>query len=126
MAVRALATGTVDAAYQPAGGIPPMGLAVVLVPAALDLLAAVMPALAQTLLMPSAVAGGAAAAVMLLAWLRFPRASWLAAATFAAAISAVLRLNGDQVAWLVSLLSIVALGIGGGFASGDLSPVEAD
>ncbi|HEY2592573.1 MAG TPA: hypothetical protein VGK33_01585 [Chloroflexota bacterium] len=126
MAVRALATGTVDTAYQPAGGIPPIALAVVLVPAALDLLAAVMPALAQTLLMPGAVASGAAAAVMLLAWLRFPRASWLAAAMFAAAISAVLRLNGDQVAWLVSLLSIVALGIGGGFASGDLSPVEAD
>jgi hypothetical protein len=126
MAVRALATGTVDAAYQPAGGIPPVALAVVLVPAALDLLAAVMPALAQALLMPSAVASGAAAAVMLLAWLRLPRASWLAAATFAAAISAVLRLNGDEVAWVVSLLSIVALGIGGGFASGEFSAVEAD
>jgi hypothetical protein len=123
MAVRALATGSVDAA-DPSAGVPPVALAVVLVPAALDLLTAVMPALAQLVVMPSAVASGAAAAVMFVLWLRNPRASWLAAAACAAGISAVLRVNGAELAAPVSLLSILALGIGGGFASGDLSPVE--
>ncbi len=124
MAVRALATGSVHAPYQPTA-VPPIALAMVLVPAAMDLLTAVMPALAQTMQTPSAVASGAAAALLVVMWLRCPRASWLAGAAVAAGVSAVLRLNGEEVAALVSLLSIVTLGIGGGFASGDFSPVEA-
>jgi hypothetical protein len=96
----------------------------VLVPVAIDLLTTVMPALAQTMLLPSTVASAVAAALLLVLWLRVSNlrdAGWVAAATIAAGISVVLRVNGDELAALVSLVSVVALGIGGGFASSDVA-----
>jgi hypothetical protein len=136
MAVRALASGPVDVDVEPEveaadpspSGLPPLALAVVLVPVAIDLLTTVMPTLVRPMLLPSTVASVVAAVLMLVLWLRFPRASWVAAATIAAAISVFLRLNGEEVAALVSLLSVVALGIGGGFAaaSGESSAVAAE
>src|SRR4051794_8227441 len=119
MAVRALAPNPVEvdldvsveaeATHPPSGGIPPIALAVVLIPVAIDLLTTVMPALAQTLLLPGVAASCLAAALMLVLWVRVPGALWLAAATIAAAISVALRLNGDELAALLSLLSVVAL-----------------
>src|SRR5579871_3803921 len=105
MAVRALASSPVDVdvepeadgedAYPSPSGLPPLALAVVLVPVAIDLLTTVMPGLVQAMQLPSAVASVVAAVLLLMLWLRFPRASWLAAATLAAAIAVVLRINGD-------------------------------
>jgi hypothetical protein len=132
MAVRALASGPVDVDVEPeadavapsSSGLPPLALAVVLVPLAIDLLTTVMPALTQPMLLPSTLASLGAAALLLVLWLResdLRSASWMAAATIAAAISVVLRMNGEEFAALVSLLSVVALGIGGGFASSDVA-----
>jgi hypothetical protein len=55
-------------------------------------------------------------------WLRFPRTNWLAAAFLAALAGFALRLAGADVAPLLSLLSIVAVGLGGGFASSEVIP----
>ena len=62
------------------------------------------------------VASGVASAMLLIGWVRFPRTSWLAAATLAALASFALRLVGTDLAAVLSLLAIVALGIGGAFA----------
>ncbi len=136
MAVRALAPSPVEvdldvtvegeAAYPSPVGIPPLALALVLIPVAIDLLTTVMPTLAQTMLLPGVAASCVAAALMLVLWLRVPGAIWLAAATIAAGISVALRLNGDELAALLSLLSIVALGVGGGFASAESGAAETD
>jgi hypothetical protein len=67
------------------------------------------------------IASGAAAAGLLLVWARFPRTSWLFAASLAAVAGVAMRLVGADVAPALSLLSVVALGIGGAFASADLS-----
>jgi hypothetical protein len=67
------------------------------------------------------VASAAGSAVLLLSWLRFPRTAWLAAATLAAVASFALRFGGVEVAPLLSLLAVVALGLGGAFASPDQS-----
>ena len=100
-------------------------LALALVPAALDLLKLVDASVSPWLSLPAAVASAAAAAVLVVMWLRFPRAAWLAAAAFAACASLAMRLAGADVAPALSLLSIFAIGIGGGFVSAELSPVDA-
>ena len=62
------------------------------------------------------IASGATSAALLVMWLRFPRTSWLAAASLAAVASLAMRLMGADVAELLSLLAVIALGIGGAFA----------
>jgi hypothetical protein len=124
MAVRVLPRSPARPADH-ATSLPALVLAVALVPAALDLLQLVQPGLGPYLALPEAVACGAATAVLLLMWLRFPRTSWLAAASLAAAASLVLRLLGGDAAPLFSLLAIVAVGLGGGFATPEASPVSA-
>src|SRR5439155_45102 len=52
-----------------------------------------------------------------ISWARYPRTSWLAAACLAAVASLGMRAVGADVAPLLSLLAVVALGIGGAFAS---------
>lgn len=97
--------------------VPPTALAVTLIAPVLDLLATVQPA---GLISQAATAAAALAMVVLAAcWLRFPRTNWLAAASFAAGAGLLLRLLGAEVAPLLSLLAIIALGIGGAFATRD-------
>ena len=124
MAVRVLPRSPARPADH-AASLPALVLAVALVPAALDLLKLVQPGLVPYLAVPEVVACGAAAALLLLTWLRFPRTSWLAAASLAAAASLVLRLLGADVAPLLSLLAIVAVGLGGGFATPEAAPAHA-
>jgi hypothetical protein len=62
-----------------------------------------------------------ASAILVLSWVRFPRTSWLLAAALATCASVAMRLVGADVAPLLSLLAIVALGIGGAFASSSRS-----
>jgi hypothetical protein len=54
---------------------------------------------------------------LLLSWARYPRTSWLAAACLAGLASVGMRAAGADVAPLLSLLAVVALGIGGAFSS---------
>jgi hypothetical protein len=124
MAVRVLPHSPARPADQ-AAHVPALVLAAALVPAALDLLKLVQPGLGPYLGLPGVVACGAACLLLVLMWLRFPRASWLAAASLAVAASLVLRVLGADVAPLLSLLSIVALGLGGGFANPEASPAGA-
>src|SRR5262245_53096437 len=102
----------------------PAGLLLVtlLAPAA-DLLALVQPLLA----LPSVqFAGSAVAAIaLLLAWIRYPRTNWLAAAWLAAVASVALRMARADLAPLLSLLAIVSLGVGGAFASREHALDEA-
>jgi hypothetical protein len=121
MAVRVLQHAPARHASQ-ATSLPVVVLALALVPAALDLLKLVQPALGPYLALPDVVAGGVAASVLLLMWLRFPRTNWLAAAGVAAVASVALRLSGADVAPLLSLLAIVAVGVGGGYADPEVSP----
>ena len=93
-----------------------------MLPAVLDLLKLVQPGLGPYLVLPGAVACAAATALLLLMWLRFPRTSWLAAASVAAGASLVLRLLGADQGPLLSLLAIVAVGLGGGFANPEATP----
>ena len=99
--------------------LAPGVLAIPLIAPALDLLHMVQPGL--SLATAGAVASGLASAVLLISWLRFPRASWLAAASLAALASFALRLAGADVAAGLSLLAVIALGIGGAFAP----PIDA-
>ena len=124
MAVRIVAHAQARPAHEMVG-LPPVALAIALVPAALDLLCIVQPALVGALSAPAAWASGAAAAVLVGLWLRYPRATWLLAGSFAACASLALRLVGAELGPLLSLLSIIALGMGGAFASGAISPVDA-
>jgi hypothetical protein len=124
MAVRILAQAPARPARQVVG-LPPVVLAIALVPAALDLLRIVQPALIGALSGPAAWASGAAAAVLVGIWLRYPRVTWLLAASFAACASLALRLLGADLGPLLSVLSIVALGMGGAFASSEISSVDA-
>src|SRR5689334_13390538 len=116
MAVRALPHSPARSADQ-AGGLPIVVLVLALAPAALDLVKVVQPALVPYLGLPDIAAGWAAAAALLVMWVRYPRTGWLAAATLAAIAGVVLRLSGLEIAPLLSLLAIVAVGVGGGFAS---------
>ena len=54
---------------------------------------------------------------VLLAWLRHPRTTWLLAGALAASASVALRAVGAESAPALSLLVVVALGVGGVFAS---------
>jgi len=119
MVVRALPRLETRASHR-AVTVPAVVLGVALVPALLDLLSLVQTAV--TLGAALEVASGVAMLSLLLVWLRFPRTDWLAAASFAALASFAMRLVGADVAPLLSLLSIVALGIGGAFAPSELSP----
>ena len=94
--------------------MPPVVLGLSLVAPALDLLRMVQPLLPLASI--GVVASAAASAALLVMWLRFPRTSWLAAACLAAVASLAMRLVGADVAAALSLLAVVALGIGGGFA----------
>ena len=124
MAVRVLPLAPTRPADQ-AATLPWVVLVVALAPSLLDLLRLVQPGLTPFLAIPDAFACGGAAAVLLLMWLRFPRTAWLLAATVVAAIGLALRLIGADVAPLLSLLAIVAVGVGGGFANPEVNPATA-
>lgn len=98
-----------------AATLPPLVLFLAVVPLAVDFLAIVQRALALETL---ALALSLVAAVALgLSWARHPRTSWLAASVLAAIAGLAMRLVGADVAPLLSLLAVVAIGIGGAFAS---------
>jgi hypothetical protein len=118
MAIRAVAHPLAQASIR-AVGVPRLVLALTLVAPALDLFVRVQPTPALGVV--GLLASGAAAAGLLLVWARFPRTSWLFAASLAAVAGVAMRLVGADVAPALSLLSVVALGIGGAFASADLS-----
>jgi hypothetical protein len=83
---------------------------------ALDLLAVVQPGVVGPGV--SGLAAGLACAGLLLTWARYWRTSWLAAAGLAGLASLAMRLAGADIAPALSLLAVVALGMGGAFASG--------
>jgi hypothetical protein len=118
MAIRAVAQPLTRAPVR-AVGVPPLVLALTLVAPALDLFLRIQPVPGLGTI--GLIASGAAAAALLIVWLRFPRTSWLLAASLAAIASLVMRLVGADVAPMLSLLSVVALGVGGAFASADLT-----
>lgn len=114
MAVSALPRARI-ASPEKAASLSWAALLLALIAPTLDLLLRVQPA---DLLSPLALGACAGAgAVLLLVWLRHPRTSWLAAASLACFASAALRLAGADVAPALSLLAVVALGLGGAFAS---------
>jgi hypothetical protein len=98
-----------------AAALPPGELLVTLLAPALDLLRTVLPGAPLGGL--TLVASIATAAIVLLTWARFPRTSWLAAATLAGVAGVGLRLVGADGAPALSLLAVLALGAGGAFAS---------
>jgi hypothetical protein len=98
-----------------ATSLPPVVLVLVLIAPALDLLAMVQPAASVPTL--GMLAMGVASVTLLITWARYPRTSWLAASCLAAVASLGMRAVGADVAPLLSLLAVVALGIGGAFAS---------
>ena len=95
--------------------LPPLVLVVTVLPLALDLLGNVQSAV--SLGGAALAAAGLAALALAVVWVRYPRTSWLAAAVFAATASLAMRLAGADVAPILSLLAVLAVGIGGGFAS---------
>ncbi len=97
--------------------LAPAALLLTLLAPAIDLIARVQPAAVFPML--AIVGCSGAGAVLLLTWLRYPRTAWLAAASLASFASLAMRLAGAEVAPLLSLLAVVALGLGGAFA-----PVE--
>jgi hypothetical protein len=93
---------------------PAILLASLMAPA-LDLLALVQ---TSSIAPEVSLAWCVAAGVLLAAtWLRHPREAWLAAAVLAVSASAALRVAGAPEAAVLSLLSVLALGAGGAFAS---------
>jgi hypothetical protein len=115
MAVTALSRTRARAAQQTAT-LAPGVLVLTLIAPAFDLLSSVQPGLA--VLAAFGMLGTAvASAALLLTWLRFPRTSWLAAASLAGFASLAMRLVGADVAPVLSLLSVIGLGLGGAFAS---------
>ena len=86
-----------------------------LVPPALDLLRAVLPGV--PLRTVGVIAAALAALLLLTMWARSPRTAWLAAAALAAGASLALRLVGAEMAAGLSLLAVLALGVGGAFWS---------
>jgi hypothetical protein len=119
MAVTALPRSHARAPLD-AATLPPAVLVLTLAAPAIDLLKLVQPGVVVPTL--GLVAAGVAAAALLAVWVRFPRTSWLAAASLAGFASLALRFIGADVASALSLLAIVALGIGGAFASGVTEP----
>jgi hypothetical protein len=114
MAVSALSSARAHA-HLVAPSLPPMVLMLMLIAPALDLLAIVQPA--ATVPPLGMLATAVASLTLLVIWTRYPRTSWLAAAGLASVASLVMRIVGADVAPLLSLLAVVALGIGGAFAS---------
>lgn len=103
-----------------AATLPPVILVMTLVTPALDLLALVQPGvIAPSVGLPVA---GVAAVAMLGIWARYPRTSWLLAASLAGIASLALRFVGADIAPALSLLAVVALGIGGAFGSAAPEP----
>ncbi|HEV7664521.1 MAG TPA: hypothetical protein VGQ62_13355 [Chloroflexota bacterium] len=100
--------------------VAPAVLFLTLAAPTIDLLSMVLPGALVPLL--GVVAISAASAALLLTWVRFPRASWVAAAALAGTASLALRLIGADGAPVLSLLSVIALGIGGAFASPSQEP----
>src|SRR5258708_37769187 len=82
---------------------------------AVDLRAIVQPA--ATVPGLGMLATAVASLTLLVIWARYPRTSSLAAAGLAGIASLVMRIVGADVAPLLSLLAVVALGIGGAFDS---------
>ena len=99
--------------------VPAAVLALTLSAPALDLFFTVQPG--GPFVIATTAASAAIAAVLLVIWLRYPRTTWLFAATLSAAANVVMRLIGADVAPLLSLLTVVALGVGGAFASPEIS-----
>jgi hypothetical protein len=124
MAVRVLPHVSVRDADHVAS-LPGVVLALALAPSAIDLLKLVQPGLQPFLFMPALVAAGVAAFLLLAMWVRFPRTNWLAAASLTAVAALMLRFAGAEVAPLLSLLAIVAVGVGGGFSSPEVNPASA-
>jgi hypothetical protein len=114
MAVSALSQ-THARAPLTATSLPPVVLILTLIAPALDLLAIVQPAAALPSL--GLLAMALASAVLVVCWGRYPHTSWLAAAALAGIASVGMRAIGADIAPLLSLLAVVALGIGGAFAS---------
>jgi hypothetical protein len=114
MAVSALSSARAHA-HLMAPSLPPVVLMLMLIAPALDLLAIVQPAANVPPL--GMLATAVASLTLLVIWARYPRTSWLAAAGLASVASLVMRIVGADVAPLLSLLVVVALGIGGAFAS---------
>jgi hypothetical protein len=96
------------------GTLPPPILMLTLVAPVLDLLGFVQPG--ALFARVGLLAASVAAAALLVVWAYYPRTSWLAAATLAAVASVALRFAGAEVAPALSLLAVVALGLGGAFA----------
>jgi hypothetical protein len=118
MAVRVIARSRDRAPLQVAT-MPVLVLGLSLVAPAIDLLSTIQADLPlhEIGLVASAV-GGAASLVM---WVRFPRTGWLFAACLAAVASLAMRAFGAEIAPMLSLLAVLALGIGGGFSSVEVS-----
>jgi hypothetical protein len=123
MAVRALSRSPTRATKQSASLSPGL-LAVPLAAPALDLFSLVQPAV--TLSSEALVANAAAVLVLALVWARFPRTSWLVAAALASLAGLSMRLVGADVAPLLCLLSVVALGVGGAFSSDDVQDINLE
>ena len=98
-----------------ATSLPPLVLVAALTPLGLDLLARLETTI--TLETAALVCAGIAVVGLALTWLRYPRTAWLAAAVLAVVASLALRIVGAQVAPVLSLLAVLAIGIGGGFSS---------
>jgi hypothetical protein len=116
MAVRALPRARARA-RDPlrAATLPLAGLCLTLIAPALDLLTLVQPGV--SLVGVGLVASALGCAGVLVMWGRHPHTSWLAAASLAALANVAMRLVGADVAPILSLLAVVALGLGGAFAS---------
>ena len=104
--------------------LTPGALVLTVVAPAVDVLARVQPAALWPML--AIVGCSGAAAALLMAWVRFPRTGWLFAACLASLASLALRLAGADVAPLLSLLALVALGLGGAFAPKDAEILALD
>jgi hypothetical protein len=115
MAVSAVSRERSGAPIQTAT-VPAGVLALTLVAPALDLLRMVEPGL--PLDAAGLLASALTCAALLGTWARYPRTSWLLAAALAAIASVTMRLLAVDVAPLLSLLTVVGLGIGGAFAPG--------
>jgi hypothetical protein len=116
------------AGTRPSAAVHPLVLLACLVAPGLDLLGLVQSNAGLPLLSLAASAG--AAVLLGVVWLRHLRETWLSAAALAMLASGALRLatDGGPEASLLSLLAVVALGLGGAFSSPvpdlDLSSVD--
>src|ERR1700720_1817692 len=119
MAVTTLPRSRISAPLD-AATLPPAILVLTLAVPALDLLALVQPGVFVPNL--GLAAAGVAAIALLAIWAHYPRTSWLAAASLAGIASLALRFAGADVAPALSLLAVVALGLGGAFASALTEP----